>query len=51
MHGQAGRQSRQRQVLEQFQDAGYRVQVFVEDAVGAGALSVARIRFPKFRSG
>ncbi len=38
MHGQAGQQLRQRQVFFGFQDA--RVRVFVEDAVGAGALSV-----------
>ena len=40
MHGQAGQQLRQRQVFFGFQDAGYRVQVFVEDAIGAGALSL-----------
>jgi len=33
MRGQAGQQSRQWQVFFGFQGAGYRVRVFVEDAV------------------
>jgi len=38
----------QRQVFFGFQDAGYRVRVFVEDAVGAGALSVRVDVGPQF---
>ena len=33
MHGQAGQCGGQRQVFFGFQDVGYRVRVFVEDAV------------------